>query len=160
MRLLVIRHGQAESYSSTGSDQDRNLTDIGIDQVKRAAQCLSELDIDFDTLWVSPYIRAQQTAELLIPTLNLEAVTKDCITPESDPSAFLDEVDLESKQSIVIVSHQPFVSSLISLLTVGNTFAGPPMATASLCYLEADINARGCFTQQWLRHAPEYSIET
>jgi len=155
-----MRHGQAESYSNSGYDKDRNLTDAGIDQVTRAAECLSKLNVRVDDLWVSPYVRAQQTAEHVNRVLSIETVsTRDFIVPESNPNDFLSSIDIDGDSCLAIVSHQPYVSSLISLLIQGNLYSGPAMGTASLCYLESEINSVGCFSLKWLRHAPDFNVE-
>ena len=90
MRLWLLRHGQAEPKART--DAQRNLTDVGRREVEGAAASLQ--DQSLQVILVSPYQRAQQTAEIVRQALGFTgpAETVPWLTPDSDPAdAFTDE---------------------------------------------------------------------
>ena len=86
--LLVVRHGesagnvardlaeaqQAERIELTGRDVDVPLSDLGRSQAEALGHHLAALPPDEQptVLWVSPYARAQQTAEIALRTAGLD----------------------------------------------------------------------------------------
>ncbi|MCV7280060.1 acid phosphatase [Mycolicibacterium flavescens] len=65
-RLVLLRHGETE-WSKTGQHTghtDLELTDVGRDRAKLAAEALAELDLDNPRVISSPLRRAVDTAEL------------------------------------------------------------------------------------------------
>lgn len=70
-RIILVRHGESQgnaddSIYETVPDHALHLTELGREQVADAGRQLREL-IGGETLrmWVSPYVRTQETAELL-----------------------------------------------------------------------------------------------
>ena len=77
-----MRHGQAEAYAS--SDEARCLTSRGQAEALAAGRTLAALDVVFDAVWVSPFQRAQQTADQVLksievgdPSINYEYLFAD-----------------------------------------------------------------------------------
>ena len=95
---------------------------------------------------VSPYVRAQQTAELVRVALGFtgELMTVPWLTPESEPKFAVSQ--LPDGGNVLLVSHQPFVGELISLLQHGHVRQPQPMHTASLAELEGEWPLAGCMT--------------
>lgn len=157
MQLLIVRHGEAQPYA--GSDAERSLTPRGMEQAAAAGQCLAQLQVGFDAVWVSPYRRAQQTADILLPAAAVDTRHKQTvsgITPEDAPEQVLKLLQSAGVERLMMVSHQPLVSGLAGLLLSGHTHAGPTMGTASMVYLQCDMLQPGCGELLWLRHAPSY----
>lgn len=142
MKLWVLRHGEAEPYARR--DAERELTGRGRDQVRRSTAHL--VGKPLDRIWVSPYVRAQQTAALVCEVLGFtgELKTVPWLTPDSEPkySASL----LPDDGHVLLVSHQPFVGDLISLLQFGHLRQPQPMQTASLAELEGEWPLAGSMT--------------
>ena len=69
MQIILIRHGQAEHQSST--DAKRALTALGESQAQQTAAWLVNHDFQLDGLFVSPYLRAQQTAVHISQALDI-----------------------------------------------------------------------------------------
>ena len=71
MRLFFIRHGQAEHNKSMVLNETNqivsNLTPKGRAEVRRSARQLAE-DVEIDTIYCSPLIRCQQTAQIVKET--------------------------------------------------------------------------------------------
>ncbi|MEE1920589.1 phosphohistidine phosphatase SixA [Pseudomonas sp. 148P] len=151
MKVWVLRHGEAEPQAR--SDAQRNLTDHGRKQVLRSAAHL--LGQPLDAILASPYVRAQQTAGLVHDALGFAEPlrTVSWLTPDSDPDRVVAELDALGLEHVLLVSHQPLVSSLLGLLGHGSRHAGEPMSTASLAELQGDAPLAGLMTLLSLRHA-------
>lgn len=142
MQIFVMRHGQAEMVAA--SDALRPLTENGVKEAKITGQWLAEHSGTFDCVFVSPYLRAQQTADAVISQLgNVHSrQTLNFITPEDSPKDVHDYLDgvcgVEQYQHILLVSHMPLVSYLVAELTSNNTM--PIFQTASVAQIEYDTH--------------------
>lgn len=162
MKILIIRHGEA--HARANSDFQRELTDKGIRDASSAGRSLGNQNLatgsmSFDRVWVSPYRRAQQTADLFLRAADLGSVPRDVselITPDGSPADVVAAISESNVSSLILVSHQPLVSALIGSLVSSQVFAGPPMAPGSMALLEMDTVLAGCSTLKWLCHAPTY----
>lgn len=156
MRIVILRHGQASM--SAPSDAERPLTERGHLDAENAGLCLQGLGFEFDCVWVSPYLRAQQTADDALKVYpELERFNKSFLTSESSPLVVINELKRSGLESVLLVSHQPLVSALTGLLTEPSTAYGPPMSPASIVYIETHHLLPGCGDVHWLRHAPEFN---
>ena len=150
MRLWLLRHGQAEPKART--DAQRNLTDVGRREVEGAAAPLR--DQSLQVILVSPYQRAQQTAEIVRQALGFTGPveTVPWLTPDSDPADAMLYLDRRTEQRLLLVTHQPLVGALGGWLVSGHRDAPLPMATASLAELEGEHLAAGLMHLGGLRH--------
>ena len=141
MRLWLLRHGQAEPQAA--SDAARELTAHGRQEVQQAAAQL--LGRPLTAIMASPYVRAQQTAELVRLELGFSGSvqTVSWLTPDSDPRDVLKYLDEREHAEVLLVSHQPLIGALGGLLVHGHRQEPLPMRTASLAELEGDIPAAG-----------------
>lgn len=121
MQFFIMRHGEAQHQGL--SDAERELTEYGVSEVLDISQLIN--DVAFDLVIVSPYVRAQQTADLIIQKLNLTLTSQACdlVTPTGSAEQVHDYLDglLAEKayQNILIVSHMPLISYLLAELTIG-----------------------------------------
>ena len=153
MNIIIMRHGQADAYAS--SDQARPLTVRGEAEALAAGRFLVKQAVVIESVWVSPYLRAQQTADQVLKSIRAtERETLGAITPESSPKKFIAQLNQSDCDNLLVVSHNPFVSSLIGLLCDGAERYGPPMSPASMAMLTAENLLPGCCELVWLRHAP------
>ncbi|MFI7799567.1 phosphohistidine phosphatase SixA [Pseudomonas sp. DD1] len=139
MKLWVLRHGEAESHAP--SDAQRNLTERGREEVLHSAAHLIGQPIG--AIIASPYVRAQQTAQLVREALGFvpEIRTVSWLTPDGNPLQVLEKLDTDD--NVLLVSHQPLVGNLISFLQHGHQRQPQPMHTASLAELEGDFPLAG-----------------
>ncbi|WP_332847153.1 phosphohistidine phosphatase SixA [Pseudomonas lactucae] len=139
MKLWILRHGEAEGHART--DAERNLTEHGRGDVLRSAAHL--IGQPLSAIIASPYVRAQQTAQLVREALGFEAQirTVPWLTPEGNPVQVLEKLDTDD--NVLLVSHQPLVGNLISFLQHGHQRQPQPMSTASLAELEGDFPLAG-----------------
>ena len=142
MKIWIMRHGEAEPHARR--DAERELTAHGREQVLRSAAYL--IGQPLDCILVSPYVRAQQTAALVCQALGFSSppVTVPWLTPESEPKYALGK--LPDSGNVLLVSHQPFVGELISLMLHGHMRQPQPMHTASLVELEGEWPLAGSMT--------------
>src|SRR5262245_15223589 len=85
MNLFILRHGLAIEPGSSGyaKDSDRPLTPKGERKLWKSTDALAELELLFDWILSSPYVRARQTAEIVAEALNARKALELCehLTP-------------------------------------------------------------------------------
>lgn len=117
MKLLIVRHGEAEP--NRDDDASRALTVRGMAQVQALWNTLHEKGVKATRIVASPYLRTQQTAQLIAsfyPTVRVE--TDAVLLSEGDPDAVLAWLDDQPKHDgLVLVSHMPLVAILTGMLT-------------------------------------------
>lgn len=150
MKFWLLRHGEAEPTAR--SDAERNLTAYGRQQVREAAAQLQGRPLK--AVLVSPYVRAQQTAELVCEVLAFAGArqTVPWLTPESDLRQTLRELDGYAFDELLLVTHQPLVGALAGLLIHGHRQQPLPMNTASLALLEGDELLAGLMKLSLYKH--------
>lgn len=141
MRIWILRHGQAESMAA--SDPLRALTEQGRAEVEAMLQVFGNEPLD--AILASPYRRAQQTAELVSCGLGHSrgVATAAWLTPDDNPAQVLDFLAERGERHLLLVSHQPLVGQLISLLVEGHKRGHYPMPTAGLACIDVDFPAAG-----------------
>jgi phosphohistidine phosphatase len=120
--IVIVRHGQAESAAL--SDRNRLLTEQGRTGVRLRAADLAARCPAFRITLVSPYLRTLQTLDILKEFLDIGTVQ---ITDELVPNASADVADYMSCEdglggNVLVVSHMPLVSSLVSELCGPSVF--------------------------------------
>lgn len=154
MNIFVLRHGQAEAQQTT--DEARNLTAKGCaDVVLSATSVLPELQ-QVQEIWVSPLVRAQQTAQLVRDCLaqqgvNIALRTTEFIIPEAKPIKLLDALAATNLASVLLVSHMPFVGDLLDVLC-GSARGYHALNTSSMALVQCTIPAANCGELRWLKH--------
>jgi phosphohistidine phosphatase len=153
MTLWILRHGEAVNIAPT--DASRPLTAGGREQVLRSARQLAGEPLQL--ILASPYLRAQQTAQIVHDALGgttVELRTAPWLTPNSDVDAALTHLQSAGVSNLLLVSHQPLVGMLIGLLDRGERTSPHAMGTASLAKLEGAAPLAGLMTLRSLRHTP------
>jgi phosphohistidine phosphatase len=144
MNLYFMRHGIAAERADTGQGSDdraRPLTAKGIKRMSRAAEGLVALSLTFDRILTSPLERARQTANIVAQALQLEDRVEEVeqLSPEQSAQDLLSGlVAYSGKKEILLVGHEPQLSSTISFLLSGKTEAVIRVKKGGLCCLEVD----------------------
>jgi phosphohistidine phosphatase len=120
MDMFILRHGEAGKRISPGSnDFDRPLTIEGKREVADIAKSLKDIGVKFNFIITSPLKRAHETASIVAMIFNKENVMENW--GELKPNVHVDrelyrKLSQKFKQdsSILIVGHEPYLSSLIS----------------------------------------------
>lgn len=157
MHLYLLRHGLAVEAGSPGyaRDADRPLTPKGRCKLKDIALAMDCLELSFDLILSSPYLRARQTAELVAEELEsgrrLELC--DALTPGGSPRKLVDFIQhLErAPKELLLVGHEPSLSELISLLISGHTDLSITLKKGGLCKLAIQsLQPSRCAVLEWL----------
>lgn len=121
MKLLIIRHGIAEDSSING-DEARALTEEGIEKLNKLGKFLSErLKEKNVILYSSPYVRAQQTADVISSYISpMEKNVCDHLIPEGSIEDAFREVTSKDCDLVVCVGHQPHLGSFVSYAVTGS----------------------------------------
>jgi phosphohistidine phosphatase len=116
MQLFILRHGEAEPQAA--SDFARNLTPLGKSQLTAVAnRHLPELG-SISQVWVSPYVRTQQTLAHIRPLLPSDVAieTTEDLTPDSPVQLLIPLLAKSKGTQVLLVSHQPLVGEAVSRL--------------------------------------------
>lgn len=115
MKLILMRHGQAEDH--TRPDSARQLTDYGQQQAVQTAEYITS-HYTPDHFVVSPYDRAQQTlSQLQAYVPDVPASIQDNITPADDARTALTALADIDSECLVVVCHMSIVAHIASVLT-------------------------------------------
>ncbi|KGJ87418.1 phosphohistidine phosphatase SixA [Colwellia psychrerythraea] len=152
MQLFIMRHGEAKNFVEQGchDDSQRALTTQGELEAKMMSSWLQKMQVTPSHVFVSPYVRAQQTCAITTSLMNTVITTVDFITPEGDAKQVHDFIDgwcseqqtaveqekIEAEKSLLIISHMPLVSYLVAQLT--QSVQAPIFATAGIAHIDYD----------------------
>src|ERR1039457_7072876 len=141
MNLFILRHGIAVEPGTHGyeKDADRPLTPEGERKLLQIAEAMEALDLTFDLILSSPYLRARQTAEIVAEALKARKRLEfsDSLAPPP--------------QNVLLVGHEPYLSGLVSLLASGGATLTVVMKKGGLCKLTTGLLTNGrCATLEWL----------
>lgn len=109
MKIFLIRHGESmqntkENFSLKLPDHKVYLTENGKKQASETGIFLkkylidNEIDISNATLWVSPYQRTRETANIINDSLNIKDIKEDITLIEQRYGLFSDEPLEECKR--------------------------------------------------------------
>ena len=144
MNLYLMRHGIAADRADSGAgsgDRERPLTPKGIKRMHKAAKGLVALSLSFDRILTSPLERARQTAKIVAQTLQLEnqLAEIDQLCPyQSVKDLISGLVAYSGAKKILLVGHEPLLSSTVSYLLSGKAGAAIQFKKGGLCCLEVD----------------------
>lgn len=119
MKLVVVRHAAAVERSSKISEETRYLTPEGRVFFRKTARTMLKNGVEPGLILTSPLLRAVQTADILAETLAYSGpfLVRDELRPGFDRQA-LDRIldDYRSVDEMVLVGHEPDLSTLVSFL--------------------------------------------
>ncbi len=149
MQVFIMRHGDAALEAA--SDSVRPLTHCGCDESRQMATWLKGQKVDIGRVLVSPYLRAEQTLDVVGECMHLPTTVD--VLPELTPggdvgqvSAYLQVLAGEGVASVLVVSHLPLVGYLVAELCPGET---PPMfSTSAIASVTLDDEGKGTFNWQ------------
>jgi phosphohistidine phosphatase len=158
MNLFFLRHGVAveRDPQSFPDDSRRPLTLKGEDRVRLVCDAFQALELSFDAILSSPFLRARQTAEIIAGSLGLRRALQfhNDLTPTGNPPALLRFVNRISPkpENLLLVGHEPYLSELLSVLISGQSDALIDLKKNGLAKIELTqrLKLGRCATLNWL----------
>jgi phosphohistidine phosphatase len=155
MNLYLLRHGLAVELGTHGlaKDADRPLTPEGKQKLRRTAEAMQKLELRFELVLSSPYVRARETAEIVAGAFKLrdEIEFSDALVPGGSTRELIHWLNHRDPENALLVGHEPYLSSLISLLVAGDAGLAVTMKKGGLCKLAAETLRHGrCASLEWL----------
>jgi phosphohistidine phosphatase len=141
MHLYLIRHADAQPVGGTvRSDTERPLSARGEDDALAIGRVLAAADPGIRLVLTSPLTRAVQTgaqiaAAMLVPP---EQRITEHLAPGFRPRVLTDELlALGTDVRVVLIGHQPDMSSLLSRLVADGTRGAIAFAPGTVAFLTA-----------------------
>jgi phosphohistidine phosphatase len=135
MDVFIMRHGKAEHTRQGHNDTDRKLTKKGREEIIAVADWMTVRGLQFDLIAASPLARAQETAAIIADRLHEadKLITWDVLVPGGNPDTVCGEIERHADAgAILLVGHEPLLSSLISRIIAGHVGAGIFMTKGAL----------------------------
>ena len=154
MDCILFRHGIAAEWSDwSGNDKDRPLTKEGRDKTRQGAKGLRHLGIHPTHILCSPFLRTQQTAEILKDVLQFSGSLQYCpeLFSEASPHQLFTLLAPFPKKSIVMcVGHEPHLGHTAAAMLCGQPLQGMSMKKAGACLMQFHgVPERGEGMLQW-----------
>jgi phosphohistidine phosphatase len=148
MQVFIMRHGDAALDAA--SDSVRPLTVCGCDESRQMATWLKGQKVDIERVLVSPYLRAEQTLDIVGECMNLPKHVD--VMPELTPcgdvglvSAYLQALANEGVATALVVSTCRWWGTGLRAVS-GET---PPMFTTSaIACVTLDADGKGEYLWQ------------
>jgi phosphohistidine phosphatase len=144
MDLYLIRHGLAGESGTYTNDAERPLTEDGKKKTRQVAKRLVELGLTFDLMLTSPFVRARQTAELLLEAGLCETLEEATyLAPNGDITTWVSWLATwqpGEKGSLALVGHEPNLSAWAEILIRGDAKGGIELKKAGVIGLSLPDN--------------------
>ena len=156
MQLCFFRHGIAVDKNDPGvnSDRDRALTAEGIRKTHAAAEGLARMELSFDKILTSPWLRAIQTARIAGEVLGISDRVEEMEELAGDRSAedVLSRLaGYEEAERLMLVGHEPLLSACISTLLTSGPSLQIDLKKGGACTVEVErIRSKAGGTLLWL----------
>jgi len=157
MDIYLLRHAIAVERGTPGyeRDSDRELTPKGAKRMRRVARGMLAMELSFDVILSSPFARAKKTAEIVADVFDAHKSLEftDTLAVGGDPEELIKLIEekYDAAERVLLVGHEPYMSSLISLLLAGDKSVNVTMKKGGLCKLSVDVLRYGqCAILEWL----------
>ena len=119
----MLRHGEAGArLEAPEKDADRRLTPAGRREIAEIADFLATQKIDLKAIGTSPLKRTVETAEIVARKLRKLNVLQEWeeLKPTGEPGSLFERLSrFGSRQQILIVGHEPYLSGMIGEVVGG-----------------------------------------
>lgn len=113
MKIILVRHGEAEDVRPSGSDRSRKLTEKGRDDIHKIGSFIRNSHLKVSEIFHSPYERTRITAEILASELDLvgHVMSAEELSAGCDCCGILPNLgSYSNSDAIVIVGHNPDIT--------------------------------------------------
>jgi phosphohistidine phosphatase len=133
MDVWLLRHAEAYETSSSGRDEDRELTADGRSRAESVARALVALSAPISAVLTSPFARARATAAPCARALRLDPPRDfPALLPGTDPAHAAAEIARSGRAPVLLVGHQPLLGALAGFLVFGDEHREIPLRKATL----------------------------
>ena len=139
MEIYLVRHGLAQQLGQKNefADEKRTLTSQGRERMREIARGLKKIGIFPDLLMTSPLVRAVETAEIVAEALGLDQRqihSTNSLAPGGSFQELFGEIKHQKRtESVVLVGHEPDLSSLLSQIVSGDGSLSVPLKKGGVC---------------------------
>ena len=135
MRLILLRHGEAEPRAASGRDLDRALTPAGRAAAAQAGRALAQAGGLPDVALISPAVRTRQTwaeARAAWPQPPPEREARELY--DQTPAQLLRLAEHAGEAAVMLVAHNPGLQTLAAELALddGRLARGFPPGSAAV----------------------------
>ena len=136
MIIYFLRHADAEDF--VDSDFARKLTPKGHDQAERVGKFCKQNGIKPEVFLTSPLVRARQTADIVGKKTGVTPVIADWLACGMTPATLTEKLQpISTKSSVLLVGHEPDLSTAVSYLLGLPEPVNFPIRKASLTAIDA-----------------------
>lgn len=156
MELYLLRHAIAAAPGSMElrSDAERPLTEDGIKKMRKAVHGIKAMALGFDEVISSPYLRARQTADLVMDELEMDSKIKlsEALVPSADFKDFVKLISqYPSEKKLLLIGHEPSLSGFVSALISSGKCASLEFKKGGMCCVEVlEIKPSPVAQLKWL----------
>jgi phosphohistidine phosphatase len=142
-RLYIMRHGLAVAPGSTDypDDSKRPLTPEGKARMQKIAKGLKRLGIELDWIVSSPLVRAAQTAEAVVQTLQAGVPLdhSETLSPGGSAEGLIAHLAKHSaRRRVLVVGHEPDLGELAVRLIGAGRHAHLAFKKGGCCLIRFD----------------------
>jgi phosphohistidine phosphatase len=148
VKVYFMRHGEASWRAAC--DAERPLTDQGVVRLRKALSTQAAQMGGIDCILHSPYLRAVQTAQIAAEVLNVAHLIPDARwTPDCACVPALESLEAFEDKTVLVVTHNPLVSTLVGLLCHCERALPEPFDTGTIACVEMTWPAAGLGSLIW-----------
>ena len=153
MEILLLRHGIAAGANELGcEDAERPLTQEGIEKMRAAAAGMAGILDGIDLVLSSPLRRARETAEIVAAQFKGVGAVVECeeLALGSSGKRMLSLLAEHSgRKRVLLVSHEPELAELYSILTGARSSSVNIKKGALLCIALTELGSSPKGVLQW-----------
>jgi phosphohistidine phosphatase len=127
--LYLLRHGEAGNRVPIAArDNERALTAAGRNEIEDVGEAMADMKYEFDVVASSPLKRALDTAGIVNKELKRRIPVEEWseLSPEGSRDAFYRRLaKLKAGTSVLIVGHEPYLTTVIGEVTGRDGSASP-----------------------------------
>ena len=155
MELYFLRHAIAADPQTAGfsEDSERPLVAEGVKKMKKAAKGMKSAVSMFDRVISSPYVRARETAEIVVNALAFPGTVEfsESLIPGADFREFAKLLkQFSGEDRVLFVSHEPTISHFVSRLVSSGQDVSIDIKKSSLCRVDLADGVAGHGQLKWL----------
>jgi phosphohistidine phosphatase len=139
MKIILVRHGEAEDIFLARSDRERKLTEKGVADIHKIGAFIRNSHLKVTSIYHSPYERTKNTANIIASELQLEdhVYSADELSAGSDCCNLLPDLySCSNSDAIVVVAHNPdivfFAAKLLGAESCENHLVFSPGTTIAV----------------------------